>query len=282
MGKWKEYTVFRNPKCTCRDKNGHPPWRSYARGPECCFACNTPFRVPVWAGTGRDGWKVQDSKGRSVPAAYGGDDRNDGIVGNDGNGGIGGKGGKGGKGSGSKGGRNVSFKTSEDPDSEFRALFKEKFKEDPKKLELLEAAFPTPPEAPKTPENHLKESIAEYEKAQSAYNHLAHTCENMEEAYFKRCKELKEYKERLDSHRQQMQEAHTALKTAKDDLAKLQLEQATSAQSKPFVASRDPNIILASYNPVQGVAHTMSSIEGFDKIPEELASALQRGVAGRR
>ena len=64
----------------------------------------------------------------------------------------------------------------------------------------------------------------------------------------------------------------------RDDLAKLQLEQATSAQSKPFVASRDPGIILASYNPVQGVAHTMSSIEGFDKIPEELATALQKGV----
>ena len=267
------YAVCSNPSCG-RD------WRYYRAGPDCCRYCKCPFRIPAWAvgevgtggggggGTGGggnggaaggSGWKVQDSKGRArdlnhkewpLPSPQSKP-----------------------KGRGAK---NVSWQDqSESVDDLWLAnLYREQNKDHPEKIKLLEEVFPP---APKTDADILRDGIAAVERAEAGLNHISKVCSDMEVSAQKKIEELLEYKDRLQAHRERRDAANEALKEARAELAKLQSVQAPAA-GQVTVLSADPRALVASYNPIQNLADSMESLEGFSQIPPSIAQSLQGGI----
>ena len=279
------YTVCRNVSCTWRDAKGFPDWRWYQSGPNCCRHCKTPFRIPAWAS---------------------------GSVGNGGNGGGGGRSGGGGTGGsaggGSQGGwkvfnskgrardapdqdewplpfnpkakgkaqKQVSF-DDKSGDEWLAKLYKERFKDDPQKLQVLEDFFPPEPEEPKTEADMLRDSIASVEKAQASLAHFSKVCDDMDVSARKKIQELLDYKENLQKHLDLREAAAKSLKEAKLELAKMQAKQASA--DGPFVAVvSDPRTLVASYNPAQALCERLQSIEGFDQLSPALGNLVHTGI----
>ena len=259
----EEYVCCRNPRCKPFEHPRHKSWRYVSHGPDACKFCDTPFRVPLRAAG--DGWSKYNSKGRVVPADAG--------SANAGGGGTGGVDHKGGK--KQKVDPAPSPPKGEADDDAFAKLCREKFKDDPAKLSLVEAAFPA---KPKSEADCLKEALAMVEKAQAAQNHIQGICEKMQTAYLKKAEDLLEYRGRVQQHEQKLDEAKSNFQAAKDELALLQAKQAHVGATAQFTTSADPFQLLASYNPVQGIVDSMSAVEGFDKVPLPVATAIQSNI----
>ena len=265
-GNKNPWVVCKNPKCKPYSNPNQKCWRFESHGPDACKFCDTPFRVPMRAGGGgggNGGWKKHNSKGR-VRDYYEPEVLEDAK--------------KAGNGKGFSNAKPTGKppKEDEDEDDVSRAKLLERFKDDPTKLQQIHDMFPEKPKKPKTESECLKEAMAAAEKAQSWAQHLSHVCSQMQTSYLKQSEDLLEYKGRLLAHQAQRDEAAVACKLAKSQLAEIKAKQASA--EGPFMAVGDPNAIVASYNPNEGVAFGMAEIEGFNQVPPDLAEKLQRGM----
>ena len=256
-GKSEQYVVCQNPKCRPFENPRHRAWRYVSRGRDACQFCSTPFRVPVAASgsPAGEGWKSQDAKGRTIPAA--GPATWAGVT----------------KGTAKPqpGKPPVGSKALPEED-ELAQMYRAKYKDDPEKLRQLDEIFPPPP---RTQADIIREALAAVEKAQASENHICKVCDDMDAAYLRKAEELLQYQQKIEEHKAKKESAKQALKQAKQELAKVQADAAPTDTPSPFVPNEDPVALLATYNPLQGIATALQAIDGASQVPHEVLQQMQ-------
>ena len=251
-GKTEQYVVCQNPRCKPYDNPRHKAWRYVSRGREACQFCSTPFRVPVAASgsPAADGWKTYNAKGRAVPAPS--------------------------PASWPAAAKSKEKSTEKPPDEDVLAqMYRARYKDDPEKLRQLDEIFPPPP---RTEADIIRDALAAVEKAQAAELHICKVCGDMDVAYRRKAEEFLQYRQKVEEHKVKKESAQQALRQAKADLAKLQAEAAPVGSAMPFMPNEDPVALLATYNPLQGIATAMGSIAGIDQVPQTILQAMQAAM----
>ena len=192
-----------------------------------------------------DGWKRQNAKGRVRPAS-------------------------------STAAASSERAPSGDIEARFREYFAAKCVE-VGRTELVEEFFPP---TPKTLKDEIMDAFAKVESAQSAHDHLAKQCVDMEAAFVRRQAELREYAEKLANTKAQHQQSKADLEQSRHKL--VQLRQQDEQGVQPVVPAAAPTIesaksVLDSYDPTAAVTRALQvpEMQGLDV---NIAAAIGRAM----
>ena len=213
---------------------------------------------------GGDGWKVQNSKGRSRP------DPNEWPLPSsrpqkkvrfseqaDGK------------------GRGKGKEQDEDEVESFANQCREEFKDDPAMLLKLDEKYPPKKLEPK---ELMQKAMDDVELLKAAANHQQKQHSQMDTAYLRRSEELLEYGKKLQAQAEKAQQAQAAFRKAELDLAAMQAQAASA--SAPFVAvmESDPRQMVSAYNPMPGIVQSLSAVPGMEQLPWDFAQNLQAAM----